>query len=54
MEIIGKILIAIVAFIFEVTIHALVFTYLLIRAAFSPTYRQKQRVLQTGSGLLSC
>jgi signal transduction histidine kinase len=37
LELIG----AIVVFIFEVTVHALVFVYLLFRAAYSATYRQK-------------
>ena len=39
LELIG----AIVAFIIEVTIHALVFIYLMIRAVFSADYRQKLR-----------
>ncbi|MEP4077931.1 hypothetical protein [Haloferula sp.] len=41
MEALVELIAAIVAFIFEVTIHALVFVYLLVRAAFSATYRQK-------------
>lgn len=41
MEALVELVIAIVAFIFEVTIHALIFVYLLIRAAFSAAYRQK-------------
>lgn len=43
MEALVELALAIVAFIFEMTIHALVFIYLLLRAAFSPTYRQKLR-----------
>ncbi|MDP4624982.1 MAG: hypothetical protein NWT08_07575 [Akkermansiaceae bacterium] len=41
MEALVEIIVAIATFIFEVTIHALVFVYLLLRAAFSATYRQK-------------
>ena len=43
MEVILEILGAIVAFLIEVTIHALVFLYLLVMAVFSPTYREKLR-----------
>ena len=43
MEALVELAIAIAAFIFEVTVHALVFVYLLFRAAFSATYRQKLR-----------
>lgn len=43
MDALAELALAIVAFIFEVTIHALVFVYLLLRAIFSPAYRRKLR-----------
>lgn len=41
MEALAELAIAIVTFIFEVTIHALVFVFLLVMSIFSPRYRQK-------------
>ena len=43
MEALGQLLVAIVTFIFEVTIHAIVFIYLLVMSIFSPRYREKLR-----------
>ena len=43
MEVLLELIGAIIAFIIEVTIHALVFIYLMIRAVFSADYRQKLR-----------
>jgi heme/copper-type cytochrome/quinol oxidase subunit 2 len=43
MEALGQLLVAIVTFIFEVTIHAVVFVFHLIMAIFSPAYREKLR-----------
>ena len=41
MEALAELAIAIVTFIFEVTIHALVFVFLLVMSIFSPRYRQR-------------
>jgi hypothetical protein len=41
MEALGQLLVAIVTFIFEVTIHAVVFVFHLVMALFSPRYREK-------------
>lgn len=41
MEALAELAIAIVTFIFEVTIHALVFVFLLVMSIFSPRYRHK-------------
>jgi hypothetical protein len=41
MEALGQLLVAIVTFIFEVTIHAVVFIFHLVMAVFSPRYREK-------------
>lgn len=43
METLIELAVAIVAFVFEVTIHALVFVYLLLMSIFSPRYRAKLR-----------
>lgn len=43
MEALGQLLVAIVTFIFEVTIHAVVFIFHLVMAIFSPRYRDKLR-----------
>lgn len=43
MEALGQLLVAIVTFIFEVTIHAVVFIFHLVMAIFSPRYREKLR-----------
>lgn len=43
MELIVDIFLAILAFLCEATLHALVFIYLLLRAIFSPAYRWKLR-----------
>jgi heme/copper-type cytochrome/quinol oxidase subunit 2 len=43
MEALGQLLVAIVTFIFEVTIHAIVFIFLLVMSIFSPRYREKLR-----------
>ena len=43
MEILLELIGAIIAFIIEVTIHALVFLFLLFMATFSPKYRKKLR-----------
>ena len=43
MELIVDIFLAILAILCEVTLHALVFIYLLLRAIFSPAYRVKLR-----------
>lgn len=44
MEALGQLLVAIATFIFEVTIHAVVFVFHLVMALFSPRYREKLRV----------
>lgn len=41
MEALAELAVAIVAFIFEVTIHALVFVFILVMSIFSPQYRTK-------------
>ena len=41
MEALAELAIAFVTFIFEVTIHALIFVFLLVMSIFSPRYRQK-------------
>ena len=41
MEALGQLLVAIVTFLFEVTIHAVVFVFHLVMAVFSPRYREK-------------
>lgn len=43
MEVLVEIIVALVAFLCEATLHALVFIYLLLRAIFSPAYRWKLR-----------
>jgi hypothetical protein len=43
MEALGQLLVAIVTFIFEVTIHAVVFVFHLVMAIFSSAYREKLR-----------
>lgn len=43
MEVLVEIIVALVAFLCEATLHALVFIYLLLRAIFSPAYRLKLR-----------
>ena len=43
MEVLAELLVALVAFVIEVTFHALVFLFLLVMAAFSPKYRRKLR-----------
>ena len=43
MEALGQLLVAIVTFIFEVTIHAVVFIFHLVMAIFIPQYREKLR-----------
>jgi heme/copper-type cytochrome/quinol oxidase subunit 2 len=43
MEALGQLLVAMVTFIFEVTIHAVVFIFHLVMAIFSPRYREKLR-----------
>jgi ABC-type Fe3+ transport system permease subunit len=41
MEALGQLLVAIVTFVFEVTIHAVVFIFHLVMAIFIPRYREK-------------
>lgn len=43
MEALGQIIAAIVAFVIEVTFHAIVFVFYLILGIFSPRYREKLR-----------
>lgn len=43
MEALGQLVVAIVAFLVEVTIHAAVFIFHLVMAIFSPRYREKLR-----------
>jgi TRAP-type C4-dicarboxylate transport system permease small subunit len=41
MEALAELVVAIIGFFLEVTVHALVFIWLLLMAAFSPKYREK-------------
>jgi hypothetical protein len=41
MEVIAELFVAIAAFVIEVTIHALVFVFILAMSVFSPRYRAK-------------